>query len=1123
MRQIKKTLAPFMALLLAFVMLFSVTACKVDGGGDTDDNGQTQTPDDGKPDDGKPDDEKPGGDVTPDAIISSGAYNESLYVVFKDNSPTDVKVEYSLAGGNSWHTVDAPLIRAISGTQARVDILGLAAGSYNVKITLSSGGALQLPSPIRVDAYDRSGYAHFNYADGVGAYNDDGTLKDGTLVIYVTDENKNDVLDFAYVDGKKVDISQYMVATQTATEGGVTVGQQTGIGEMLNNRRYSGNDRWNTGISKLCEVYGSVAIRIIGTVSAEVSGSMDSSIKGLTTYNSKENGGSTGDNGRMARMVNAHDLTVEGVGDDASMYGWGIHFISSHYSNKTARMGKGFEVRNLTFQNYPEDAVGMEGEQGILSSSGSVSGSSSASSDLYSPVERCWIHNNTFLPGFASNPAESDKKEGDGSCDFKRGEYYTLSYNYFEYCHKTNLIGSGDTSLQYNITFHHNWWNQCGSRIPLLRRANIHFYNNYVSGDQTDEKAALSYVTSVRGEAYMFSEANYFDGCKTISEVKSGAVKSYNDVIYADFKGNASTTVDSRDALVANNCGFIYRKIDYSHFDTNPEQFYFKDGASDCLLDDAVTARKNAMMFSGANGRGVTKTDMNTYTPTKAVTVAAGGTPIALPTSKGDSEVNGVLFRAITGVSSGTIKYKGQGITFTLTAQAQLTVTTSTTEDSAPELVGADGAVYAHKFTGTLTVVLEAGTYFIASGQKDKEVNISAMKFEDTAESSAARIEAAQKALQALPANAALTEDFATALQAAKNAYGALTAEEKATFDSTHSALVAKLTAAESEYGNLLVSRARELINAIGTVTANSYEKIKAAQDAYDALTAAQKAQLTAQKAQLDAAWAEYDKFAVQNVIDLINAFETKVAGVTAASDKATVAALLKEAEAIQAAYDLLSSDAEDEGAPSQKAQVTNLAKLTAAIEKLQTINNLYEFVEQLEALSGRTITSSDGMDVVQLISAYEALTAEQKAALTAEQKSEYDRIVAEYEEIMQATITCDFSNAGKPSDTTGVFATEGSQKSSPLTVMGVEYKKGLKLDSNGKLTVNVQVKCMLTLYVLTDKTLKVDGVETAAPTASTSADTQGYVITIELEAGVHTITKGNGENSLYFAVLTPM
>src|SRR5690554_4838206 len=115
--------------------------------------------------------------------------------------------------------------------------------------------------------------------------------------------------------------------------------------------------------------------------------------------------------------------------------------------------GIGFEIRNLTFDKYPEDAVGLEGVQ-----SGNV---------LTAPVQRGWIHNSTFLEGYHPNPAESDKKEGDGSLDIKRGEYFTISYNEFINGSKTNLVGASDKNLQFHITYHHNLWRNARSRVPL--------------------------------------------------------------------------------------------------------------------------------------------------------------------------------------------------------------------------------------------------------------------------------------------------------------------------------------------------------------------------------------------------------------------------------------------------------------------------------------------------------------------------------------------------------------------------------------------------------------------------------------------------------------------------------
>ena len=1047
-----------------------------------------------------------------EGVESVGAYNESLYVVWGDTNPANAIVEYVAAGENNWTKVDAPLVRTISDTEARVDILGLAAGSYNVRITTSAGDAIQLSAPIAVTSYDRSGYAHFNYDKGVGAYNDDGTLKENALVIYVTEENKDTVMNEVCAANDDINMFNIPYSGYGKDWGGKAA---SGIGWWLNNNQYTSNnvgsdknkrpsntyDAANGGKLGFKSVDRPIVVRFIGEVTTP---------EGCSALDEDE-GGINGDNGHMARMKNLKNVTVEGVGEDAVIRGWGFHFIAG--TDAKDGQGTSFEVRNLTFYEYPEDAVGMEGQQ----SRGKITAG----------VERCWIHNNTFLPGYCANPKESDKKEGDGSCDFKRGQYFTASYNWFEYCHKTNLIGSADSSLQYNMTYHHNVWWQCGSRIPLTRQANVHFYNNYVYVNAADTsspyswvKVSPSYVHSLRANCYLFSEANYYDGAKNITDGKSGgAAKGLNNIYYANYGTNTIDNVASREQTVPNNCK--YNGIDYSKFDTDSTLFYYKDGKSDCLLDDAMTARQKAMMHAGANGHGANvNTAMNYYTPDSAVTVGESGTVITLPSSKGDSTVNGVMFKAITGVSSGTIKFKGQGITFTLTAQAQLTVTTATTGDTAPELVGADGYVYAHKFEGTLTIVLEAGTYFIASGQKDKEANISSMKFDDTGASRDARLAAAKEAIAALPETVALTAEHEALIKAARSAYNALTSSEKTLFAQENPTYLAKLEAAETAYGQLLIAEFKKLVAAIGTVNENSYDRINAAQVVYDKLTSDQKAQVAGEKATLDAAWAAFEEFEVLNVINMINAFAAKVDAVGDNTERATIEALIEEGEVVQAAYNLL-SDSVDEG-ESQQSQVTNYAKLTEAVAKLQSINNLFIFIDRLEAFAGHSVTMSDAADVSNLQKAYSALTDTQLNKLTEAQKAEYNRVVEEFETVMSVTITSDFSNAGHASDTTGTFVATGSQKSSALTVKGVKYAKGLKLDSNGKLTINVTVKSTLTLYVLNSSTLKLDGATTDAPTASTEADTEGYFITFILEAGVHEITKGGGENSIYYAILSP-
>lgn len=477
------------------------------------------------------------------ADLEFGSNYESMYAIFEDSNIDLVKIQYKEKNSEQYLDVDKELIRIISNNKIRVDIVGLKQGLYDLKITTSNKKVFDL-NDIYVEKLDRSGYAHFNYTNGIGAYNDDGTLKKDAVVVYVTEENK-DTIEIPNVS-------------------------QKGIGWILNNSQYSknGSNTYNQtqALNSISSINYPLNIRIIGKVTSP---------EGLTEFNSTINGGTEGDNGHMARIKNANNITIEGIGEDAMIYGWGIHFIAS-----TNGRGIGFEVRNLTFDKYPEDALGMEGVQ-----EGGV---------LTVPVLRGWIHNNTFMQGYCANPAESDKAEGDGSLDIKRGEYFTVSYNKFINAHKTNLVGSGDTSLQYNITYHHNWWFNSGSRIPLARQANIHMYNNVfeISDDNTNE---ISYVQNTRANAYIFSEANYFYGTKNPYLVEGGAIKAYNDILYSwygDYK--ATVVTDREEKVISGN--------KYENFDTNPDVFYYDQVNKVSKVErltDAITARMEVYMYSG--------------------------------------------------------------------------------------------------------------------------------------------------------------------------------------------------------------------------------------------------------------------------------------------------------------------------------------------------------------------------------------------------------------------------------------------------------------------------------------------------------------------------------------------
>lgn len=478
-------------------------------------------------------------------VESAGGWNEMLYMVVSGLSSSDVTgISYSGPSTGSLSADDLLYLVRDTGQGIRVDIPGLKAGSYSVTISTSKGSFTK--SNISVAAQDRSGYAHFNYSEGIGAYTDSGELKPNAIVLYVTDENKDTV--------------------SVTSKDGTTV---SGIGNILNSagqdagggKTSNGSTVVNTNsgiIRKLAEDGTPLVIRIVGNVTAPY---------GLTAYNTTDFGGLKGDNGFMARMKSGKDITIEGIGTDACINGWGLHFICEEAAPE---FGKSFEVRNIAFRNVPEDAVGMEGVQ--------VNGVVTAS------VERCWIHNNEFYVPNIEKPAESDKKQGDGACDFKRGQYFTNSYNYYEGYHKTNLVGANDSNLQYNISFHNNYWKDCAARGPMARQANIHLYNN-IYEHQTDVGQ------DSRANSYFFSEYNLFENCDDCTVIKSGGtIKSFNDSFVNCEHQTTGTVVTSRTQAVPNNNKF-------PDFDTNASLSYIPAG--DYILETDTSKLKSEFEVDG--------------------------------------------------------------------------------------------------------------------------------------------------------------------------------------------------------------------------------------------------------------------------------------------------------------------------------------------------------------------------------------------------------------------------------------------------------------------------------------------------------------------------------------------
>ena len=198
-----------------------------------------------------------------------------------------------------------------------------------------------------------------------------------------------------------------------------------------------------------------------------------------------------------------------------------------------------------------------------------------------------------------------------------------------------------------------------------------------------------------------------------------------------------------------------------------------------------------------------------------------------------------------------------------------------------------------------------------------------------------------------------VTLDSEETIKAARDAYDALTEEQKAQVGNYQTLLDAEAKLADLK----AVDAVEKLIDAIGTVTLDSEEAIKAARDAYDALTDAQKEQVENYQTLLDAEAKLADLKAADAVEQLIDAIGT----VTLDSEKAIKAA--------RDGYDALSD--------AQKELVGNYQTLLDAEAKLADLQAAYAVEKLIDAIGTVTLNSEKAIKAAR--GAYDALTDAQK------------------------------------------------------------------------------------------------------------------------------------------------
>ena len=412
--------------------------------------------------------------------------------------------------------IDAQLIRQYA-SYYRADVLGLKAGTYSVKVVPVNAEGTEITgantaSNLVVKSYNREGFAHFKYA-GVGAYNNDGTLKAGAKVLYIT--------------------------AKTAKTVSTTV--NTGKLETI------------TGLQSIIDAYPKgkdttpIVFRIIGKVSLSDLDRISSSAEGLQIKGK----------GAHSEM----NMTFEGVGDDATVYGFGF----------LLRNTKSVEFRNFAIMRCLDDAMSLDTDNSHV-----------------------WIHNMDLFYGKKGGAA--DQAKGDGTVDIKGdSQYITVAYNRFWDNGKASMCGMKSETGPNYITYHHNWFDHSDSRMARIRTMSVHMYNNYYQHNDV-------YGIGATSGSSIFMESNYFDAVKrpimsslqgtdakgdgTFSGEKGGLIKAYGNVFankpdnfsYITYAEN-NTSFDAYEVSdpseqVPVSVKTLVGGTSYNNFDTNSSLMY---------------------------------------------------------------------------------------------------------------------------------------------------------------------------------------------------------------------------------------------------------------------------------------------------------------------------------------------------------------------------------------------------------------------------------------------------------------------------------------------------------------------------------------------------------------------
>ena len=405
---------------------------------------------------------------------------------------------------------------------------------------------------------------------------------------------------------------------------------------------------------------------------------------------------------KQIQLVIASNTAIVGANADSGIKGATISI--SGVSNVV--------LRNLNIRDAYDPFPHHEVKDGGVTSDGynaqwdciTIQDKDSSNQTKYVWIDHCTFEDTMSLcHGYTGGTNGTSEKwqTYDGLLDIKGlGQYITVSYCKFKNHDKTSLIGSSDTDGDADtrlITYHHNYFYNCGQRLPMVRKTTMHLYNNYYaysSGDYSQQNAV-----GVRKGSTIYAENNYFDSGIKYAFSDSGSSSSSGTLYSVGNTNNASSGTSLTNSVTAT-------------------LFTAPTGYPTYTLETAATVQANLPSEVGAGAVTIsdaavstTANDISIAYETTSYTLDLGGTKIGTNALSitGANASNASVSYASSDTSVATVDASTGEVTAVAIGVATITATESTTAKTATySLVVKDTTAVKDTYEITLTTAAKS-------------------------------------------------------------------------------------------------------------------------------------------------------------------------------------------------------------------------------------------------------------------------------------------------------------------------------------------------------------------------------------------------------------------------------